>query len=306
MENNQTEEKKKSGNKLFVILSAVFFGLSCFLAYQLYNQKTITQVVIQEKEKVSDDYNNVKVELDEVQKAYADLNTNNKQLQSELDAKREELAEMQEKLEKAKGDAYMISKLKKELQTIRNLIKSYLHDIDSLNTLNIHLRKENQEKDVIIAEEQSKTQKLNQEKQQLNATIELGARLKAQQLFADAVRSKSNNREETTTRSKRAEKIRSCFVLSENPIAKKEEKVLYMKITGPDGRVLSNGVDESNTFTINGEKLLFSAKKEVSYDNKEKEVCMYFTKREDFPAGKYKVEIYVDGGMAGTTSVELK
>jgi len=306
METNRKEEKK-SGSKIFIILSVVFFISSCVLAYQLYNQKTKTETVIIEREKMSNDYESVKAELGEVQSAYEGLQTNNKQLQSELDAKREELTDLNEKLEKYKGDAYMITKLKKELQTIRNLIKSYLRDIDSLNTLNQTLRTENMQVKATLSEEQSKTEQLTSEKKKLSETVEIGSKLKALQLFADGIKMRGSDKEIASTKAKKVEKVRACFVLGDNPIAKSETKTLFMKVTSPDGRVLASNVDEGNTFVVNGEKLLYSAKKDVDYKNdKTKDVCMYFTKKDEFSAGKYKIEIYSDGGLIGSTSFELK
>lgn len=299
-------EERKSNNKIFIYLSALFFIISCVLGWQLYNQKTKTETVIVEREKLINDYDGVKAELSEVQAAYEGLKTNNVQLQSELDSKREELADLNEKLEKYKGDAFMIQKLKRELQTIRNLIKSYLRDIDSLNTLNQTLKTENMQVKNQLSAEQSKSEQLTSEKKKLNETVEMGQRLKAFQLFADGVRGRSGGKEVTSTKAKRVDKVRACFTLGENPIAKNEDKTLFMKITAPDGRVLANGSDESNMFTVNGEKLLFSAKKDVHYENTAKDVCMYFTKSDEFAPGKYRVEIYADGGLIGATIFELK
>lgn len=305
MEANQKKERK-SNNKLFIILSTLLFITSCFLGWKLYSQKAKTETVIIEREKLSNDYQSVKEELSEVQSAYEGLQTNNTQLQSELDARKEELTNLNTQLEKYKGDAQMVQKLKRELKTIRDLIKSYLHDIDSLNTLNQTLKTENLQVRTQLTEEQGKTEQLTNEKKKLNETVEIGSRLKAFQLFADGVRTKSGNKEITSTKAKRVEKVRTCFTLGENPIAKKEDKTIYMKITAPDGKVLANGSDESNMFTVNGEKLLFSAKKDIFYENDAKDMCMYFTKREEFLAGKYKVEVYAEGGMIGSTSFELK
>lgn len=301
----ESSGNRNSGNRLFAILSLIFFGLSCFLGWQLYNQKTKTETIIIEKEKVTSDFDNVKSELAEVQKAYEGLQTNNTQLQGELDEKRARLDSLSSALEKAKGNEYEIGKLKRELKTIRDLIKSYLRDIDSLNILNQGLRAENEKVRDDLSKEKSKSDELTTEKKKLSETVELGSRLKANSIMIEGIKSKSSDKESVVTKAKRTDKIKTCFVLGENPIAKKETKVVFLKITGPDGKVLAHNVDD-DTFVINGEKLNYSAKKDVIYENKNKDVCIYFTKNQDFLPGKYKVDIYTDGGLAGSGAIELK
>ena len=115
MENNE----KKSGNKIFTVLSVLFALLSAFLGYQLYTQKNTTQIIIQEKEKLTGDFETTKSELAEVQKAFDGLQTNNKQLQSELDAKKEQLEDLGIQLQKYKGNSAVIAKLRKEIESLK-------------------------------------------------------------------------------------------------------------------------------------------------------------------------------------------
>jgi predicted nuclease with TOPRIM domain len=202
----------------------------------------------------------------------------------------------------------MVKKLKRELETIRNLIKSYLHEIDSLQQANIGLQKENNQVRSDLKSEQGKSEQLTNEKNSLNQKIDMGAKLKAYQLFADAVKVKGSDKESTTTKAKRADRVRACFTLSENKLAKKENKTIFMKITAPGEEVLVTSTDDNNTFTGDGQKQFYSAKKDVFYEQESKEMCLAFTKKDnvDFKQGKYKVEIFVDGVNIGTTNFELK
>lgn len=305
MEQQTNANKKQSGNKFFMVLSAVLFALSAFLGYQLYNTKSTVIVQTQTIEKVSGDYDVAKKELAEIQGKYDELSTDNKQLQSQLDAEREHIADISEQLEKYKGDAAMVSKLRRELDTIRKLIKSYLHQIDSLNVLNQNLTQENLKVKSDLESQKGVSAQLNKEKEDLNAKVEMGAKLKAYGLFADGINEKGS-KNVTTTKARRCDKIRAAFTLPENSLTKAGEKVIYMRITGPDGNVYNTGVDENSTFTFKGEKLVFSAKKTVQYDNKNKEIEMFFTKRDKFLEGKYKVELYCDDALIGETQTELK
>jgi chromosome segregation ATPase len=302
------ENQGKSGNKIFVVISAVLFLLSSFLGWKLYNTSNEKETVYVEKVKIETDFAAVKSDFEEVKKAYDELSTDNKQLQSELDSKKEELEDLGIQLEKYKGDASMVKKLKRELETIRGLIKSYLHEIDSLQQANIGLTNENTKVKSDLKTEQGRSEQLVSEKNSLNQKIDMGAKLKAYQLFADAVKLKGSDKESTTTKAKRADRVRACFTLSENKLAKKENKIVYMKITAPGEEVLVTSTDENNTFTGNGEKQFYSAKKDIFYEQESKEMCLAFTKKDnvDFKQGKYKVELFVDGVNIGTTNFELK
>ena len=110
MENNEQPNQKKSYNLFFMILSGVLTLVSIFLAYQLYNQKTITETVIVKNEKLEVDYTGVKADLEEVQKLYEGLQTNNKQLQSELDTRREEIEEIHSDGSDGRDDKIILSK----------------------------------------------------------------------------------------------------------------------------------------------------------------------------------------------------
>jgi chromosome segregation ATPase len=278
------------------------------LGWKLYNTSNEKETVYVEKVKIETDFAAVKSDFEEVKKAYDELSTDNKQLQSELDSKKEELEDLGIQLEKYKGDASMVKKLKRELETIRGLIKSYLHEIDSLQQANIGLTNENTKVKSDLRTEQGRSEQLVSEKNSLNQKIDMGAKLKAYQLFADAVKVKGSDKESTTTKAKRADRVRACFTLSENKLAKKENKVVYMKITAPGEEVLVTSTDENNTFTSNGEKQFYSAKKDIFYEQESKEMCLAFTKKDnvDFKQGKYKVEIFVDGVSIGITNFDLK
>jgi chromosome segregation ATPase len=301
MENNE----KKSGNKIFTVLSVLFALLSAFLGYQLYTQKNTTQIIIQEKEKLTGDFETTKSELAEVQKAFDGLQTNNKQLQSELDAKKEQLEDLGIQLQKYKGNSAVIAKLRKEIESLKGSLQKYVATIDSLNVVNKALNEENTEVKTNLAAEKGKTEQLSAEKKQL---IDIGSKHKIYELFADAIKQKGKDKEISTTKAKRVDKIRACFILGENKIAKAGELNIFLKITAPDGQVLVTSKDESNMFTARGEKQYYSAKKSVNYSNKSMDMCMYFTKKESekLKDGSYKVDVFIDGENVGSSSFDLR
>jgi hypothetical protein len=304
MDQLSNNNKKNSTHKFFMVLSAVLFGISIFLGYQLYKSKSTIVVQTKAIEVVSGEYDLAKKELEVIQGKYDELSTDNKQLQSQLDLEREKISDISEQLEKYKSNAAVVSKLRKELESIRKLIKSYLHQIDSLNVTNQKLTEENLKVRGDLENQKNVTTLLTKEKEVLNAKVEIGAKLKAYDLFADGVNEKGS-KNVSTNKARRCDKIRASFTLPENSLSKPGEKIIYMRITGPDGNTYNNGTDASSTFSYKGEKLVFSAKKTILYENKNREVEMHFTKRDKFLEGKYKVELYCDDALIGETTTEL-
>jgi Skp family chaperone for outer membrane proteins len=302
-----SKEKKASSNKLFAILSILFAALSAFLGYELMNQKNEKEIVIVEKDKLSNDFDLAKTQLADVQKAFDGLETSNKQLQSELDGKKEELEELSVKLEKFKGNAGMISKLKAEILNLKNSLQSYVRQIDSLNVVNKALKEENTIVKGDLESEKGKTNQLTQEKTDLTAKVELGSKLKAYEVFSDGIRIKGD-KEISTTKARRADKLRTCFIIGENSIAKKGDRTLYAKITTPDGQVLVTSKDDSNMFNAGGTKDYFSIKKPINYSGQAQDVCLYYTPKdkEKLKEGKYKAEVFVDNEKLGETTFDLK
>jgi predicted RNase H-like nuclease (RuvC/YqgF family) len=303
----ESKDKKNSSNKLFAILSILFAGLSIFLGYQLMNQKKEKEIVMVEKEKLSDEFDATKSQLGDVQKAFEGLTTDNKQLQSELDAKKEEIEEMVVKLNKAKGDSKMIAKLKAEISNLKASLQSFVKQIDSLNIVNKQLTEENTIVKGDLQSEKGKTAQLTQEKTDLTAKVELGSKMKIYEVFSDAIRVKGD-KEISTAKAKRADKIRTCFILGENQITKKGDRMLYAKITTPDNQILVTSKDDSNMFTAAGGREYFSAKKQINYNGQSQDICMYYTpkEKEKLKEGKYKAEIYLDNEKVGETSFDLK
>jgi predicted nuclease with TOPRIM domain len=303
----ESKDKKNSSNKLFAILSILFAGLSAFLGYQLMNQKKEKEIVMVEKEKLSDDFDATKLQLAEVTKAFDGLQTNNKQLQSELDAKKEELEELAVKLDKAKGDKGMIAKLKAQIASLTTSLQSYVKQIDSLNVVNKALKEENTVVKTDLETEKGKTNQLTQEKTDLTAKVEMGSKLKAYEVFSDAIRVKGD-KEISTTKAHRADKLRTCFILGENSIAKKGERTVFAKITTPDGQILVTSKDDSNMFNVGGTREYYSVKKQINYSGTAQDLCLYYTpkEKEKLKEGKYKAEVFVDNEKIGETSFDLK
>jgi hypothetical protein len=302
------QENKGSGNKFFMILSGVLFVLVLVLGWQFYSQKTKADDATTLNTSLTVEKDSLNKELADLQSEYTQLQSDNESLQGQLSAKDSviqiKIVEIQKLIQS--GDASQLKKAKAELANLRNMNKMYEMQIDSLKQANARLTDENVMVKAEVETEKGKNSELSKVNTKLSEKVALGSVLKANDLFATGVFFKSNGeKEKTTSKAKKVEKIRTCFKLSENKVVDKGTKDVYLRIIAPDGKVLTQG-DESAKFTSNGQDVLYSVKKDIYYDNKEAEMCIYASKGMDLMSGNYTIEVFADGHLIGSALLELK
>lgn len=303
---SQPEEKKSNNKLLLALLGLLLIGNGIFAWLWLQERGRANTVVI-EKQNVIIESDNVKANLLDLQQQYATLQTNDKALNEDLDAKRAQIADLLEQAEKHKGDAYIISKLKKETETLRKIMQHYVIEIDSLNTMNKVIIAEKEKVTSDLHSEKEKTSKLSKDKEALSNTINLGSILKAENPTVKGVKFRSGGKKEIeTTKASRVERIKVSFVLGENKIAKKGNRTVYVRITTPDGKELCKSPDEDNMVKFNGGKGFYAAREDVSYSNEDVAVDVFCASPNPFIAGKYLIDIICDDVIVGQSSITLK
>ena len=232
------------------------------------------------------------------------INLRNEAVTSEL---REHIA-----LERDKADSLMarlkkerninrekIRQYEKELGTLRTIMRRYVHQIDSLNTLNKKLADEN----IVIrkkaAEETTRANIAEERAQEMANKIKLGSIVKARGIVLGAYNVGGTN----VTRASRASKFRTDLTLTANELTIPGKRNVYVRILGPDGAVLSGGAD--NIMEFEGDLITYSAEREVDYDNKDLDVSVFFN-YEGITSGLYKVEVYMDGYLIGENELALR
>ena len=177
---NQYNElkSKNTTNKIMLVLIILLFGFCSFLIWQNNKLKN----VVAEKEivyvEVSAERDNVKTELEAMLAQYNTLKTNNSEISAELEV---EKAKIEDLLKNIKGKDWSIFKLKKETDTLRKIMKGFVVQIDSLNTVNKELRAEKdklQNKTIKLHKQIEKLKQqndtLNQKNDELKLEVQLG------------------------------------------------------------------------------------------------------------------------------------
>ncbi|HSH64511.1 MAG TPA: hypothetical protein VLB84_01625 [Bacteroidia bacterium] len=303
---NDKEEKKSSNKGLLILLVLLLLGNAVF-GWLWWSEKHRGDVIVVEKEQIIIERENIKADLLSLQDQYASLQTSDKALQEELDGKRAEIAQLLEEAEKHKNDAYVISKLKKETETLRKIMKHYVVQLDSLNTMNKNLIAEKEKVNEDLSAEKDRTDKLSKDKDALQNTVKLGSMLEAENPKATGVKFKSGGTKEVeTNKASRVERIKVSFALGENRIAKQGVRPVYVRITTPDGKELTKSDDESNLVSFNGSRGFFAGKEEVNYTNEKVNVDVFCAGPSEFIPGKYLIDIICDEAIVGQTTITLK
>lgn len=237
----------------------------------------------------------------QLQNDYATLSTTNDTISNELIVEREKVAQLIERVKKTEANnKAMLRKYEKELGTLRSIMRNYIKQIDSLNTLNISLRQEASEAKQEARASKNKYESLKSTTEELGKQVEIGSALKGRGLVMIGV----NDGGKETERSSRVTKLKACLSLVENSIARKGPRIVYIRVKGPDGILMTQ--DQQQIFTVNGEQMIYSASREVDYQGDEVEVCIYFAPGQKLTKGVYTVDAYISDGKLASSDLLLK
>ncbi len=247
------------------------------------------------------DKQNLTNELIALQGDYDAIQTNNRALNDSLNVEKEKVEQLIERLQKTEAtNRAKIRQYEQELGTLRSIMKGYIRQIDSLNTLNTSLRNEASAARREAQESKRQYEDLRTTTDELSKLASAGAVVKGRGFNLVAI----NESNKVTDRSSRARKLRACMSLIENSIAERGWRTIYIRVKGPDDILMTD--DTGKVFVCNGEQMIYSALREVDYQGEEVEICIYFASSENFAKGKYTVEFYTDETKLGTSEMILK
>lgn len=279
---------------VMIVLAVVAALLLAVLLYVWISKNTLVKELNVEKENLTE-------ELVELQHDYDNLSTENADLNDSLIVEKEKVGQLIERLQKTEAtNRAKIRQYEKELGTLRSIMKSYIHQIDSLNTLNTELRADAAEARKEAQESKRQYDNLRTTTDELSKRASVGAVVKGRGVVLSAI----NSQNKPTDRSSRVKKLKTCLSLIENSIAEKGYRTVYIRVKGPDGVLLAT--DSQNKFTCSGEQMIYSASREVDYQGDEVEICVYFENPQGFVKGVYTVDVYTDETKIGSADLLLK
>lgn len=311
---NQTPQTPKNKNYKNLAIGLLAAGLLGTWGYLLYDKNKSgekigkQQTVIESQDsKISDlqkDFDNALVRLDSLTGANNSLSGENTDLkakyQKDIDAKK---AEIRRILNDKNATAAELAKAK-------TLISDLNDKITGLETEVARLTGENQL--LTVANSTLKEEKTNleqnllttkSEKADLEKTVDVASTFSASNIAVIPMNEKNSGKEKETSSAKKVDKLVVSFDV-ENRIAKSGPADMYLIVTAPDGKVISEGTNTLNTRT-DGDKS-FTAKLPVDYVQGQRKNIQFPIRQNDFMTGDYKIEIYHNGFKIGEGIRSLK
>ncbi|MBR3091793.1 MAG: hypothetical protein IKG99_02080 [Bacteroidaceae bacterium] len=280
---------------LVVGLAAAIIYLSQSLKNEKLENEELMQLAEINKQEMENQYQQFDVQYGELQKQLT-----NDSLMAQIDIERRHTQELLEELRRTKAtDVAEITRLKKEIETLRAVLRSYIVQVDSLNRLNEKLTAENTNIKKQYNEAATQISNLSEERNQLKDKVDIAAQLDATKFWVQT----RNKRNKEAKKVKDVRSIAFGFTITKNVTAQNGQRIIYARILKPDNSVLTNS---TATFQYENTDLTYSIKKYIEYNGEEQDVTLYWDVNEYLSAGTYKIFIFADNRMIGQTSFELK
>ena len=293
-EERERKERNTDLRKVMYALIAVAALLAGALAYIWIQKSSLVKDLEIEKEDLTE-------QIVALQSDYDSLSSDYDSINSQLDSSREEVAQLVERIKKTEAtNRAQMRKYEKELGTLRSIMRNYITQIDSLNTLNHQLTADAAAARKEAAESRKVNKELTQQVENLSGQVAAGSVLKARGIRLDAYNASDN----VTDRSSRVVRMLTTLSLVENDLAPRGPVRVYIRVKDPEGILLTNGTQVS--FSYQGSKMMASASREVDYEGKEVEMSIYLNDIPSFTKGIYTVEAYTTQSFLGSAELLLR
>ena len=281
-----------------IIVVLILAGATAYLFINLNKQKEENAAI---KELAEIDKKEMENEYQQFAQQYSEMKTqiNNDSIVAQLTAEQEKTQRLLNELRRVKStDAIEITRLKKELATVRAVIRSYVMEIDSLNKVNANLTQENTRVKGQYEAATRQIEGLSTEKRSLSEKVAIAAQLDATGISLVA----KNKRGKSTDQIDKATTLQVSFNITRNVTAASGVKDIYVRIMSPTGSLL-NG---AGSFSYENRTLQYSMKRSVEYNGEETPVTLFWNVSQALVAGTYQVSIFADGNMIGSRSFAFK
>lgn len=283
---------------LFITSSVGFAIVSCNgdkqkLADKEKELQELRQLAELDKREMENQYAEFASQYGELKKSVKDdsLITRLNEEQARAEALLKEL-----KNTKANSSAEIL-RLKKELATVRAVLRDYIRQVDSLQQLNHALIGERDQALAQAARTQVENTNIQERNTKLNEKVAIAAQLNATGVNISPL--KKNGK--TARKSKDIVRFAVTFTITRNVTASAGNRTVYVRLLKPNQQVAG----QVGNFQYGNRSIGYSAAKTVEYNGQETHVTVYVPISEYLSAGNYSAYIFADGQMIGSGSLQM-
>ena len=241
---------------------------------------------------------NYQEQISQLQGREVQLSLGTDSLILQLEQEKAQIEKLKEELRQTKAtDTKRIRALTSEIETLRNLLKEYIAQIDSLHSLNQALTEENTRVREALSAATGRAEELTKQKAELTDVVERAAVLRATGIAVQ----KLDKRGKKTGKLSKIETLAVTFTIPQNVTAQPGNKEFVLRILSPTDEPLSGG----GTFTYEGSTLSATARKTVEYTGEEMQITIYKPVTESLLAGSYRADLFCDGHLIGKQAFSL-
>lgn len=281
---------------LIGILSLLLIALTIYTV-TLYNENKVTLAGLEEQKA------DIEIELEELIANYDEIIQDNEIKDNDLIEARDRIEILLDSVKDTKANLSLIRRYKIEIGRLKTERILLFKKADSLIAANMLLKFERDSTNIVLGNTIRVVDSVTEENIAMANTIKEGSVVNVVDLRGTGVIVRKNGKIVDTKRSSRADKVRACFTLSPNPIAKKGDRLLYIQVINPRNNLLGKkSVIEFDSGTLN-----YSATINVFYENEELDVCILVDANEkDLVKGRYIINVFDGSTQVATSSLVLK
>ncbi|MES2799054.1 MAG: hypothetical protein V4638_03495 [Bacteroidota bacterium] len=316
----ETQSTKKSNLPFILIIIVLLAGLAVMAVLLSKEKKAVNECANENTMLLSDMEGmnqmlegyvgnmskDLKKDFQEMLRTYDQLIAKDQSKADSLNMQKARIQQLVDDLNQNKRwSASELYKMRKENETLRTIMKGYVYQIDSLNTLNIKLTSDLDQTTNELESTKTERDQFKTEAEENAEQVRKGSKLAAFSFSSVGLKMKLNNTTEVTTKASSVVQVRSTFTISENPIAKAGNKNVYLQVINPDGKTMQT--KSSNVIQVESGSVPYSDMKDINYNNERLDVTIYYDlKGEKAVKGNYKVRVYCEGSLIGSDNFTLK
>ena len=297
----ENNANKNTTKVVLISLVAALAIVSLLLVWMNLQQKTEMKEMVElmefEKEQLEDEYEELAIQFD----GYQTPDIHNDSLVELLSQEKQRVQDLLEELRITKvTNARRIAELKKELATVRQVMVSYVHQIDSLDRTNKRLVAENQQVKQQYQEVARQAKQLEKERTQLAEVVSRASMLEINHFQMTPL----NKRDRKTSIYNQIQKLQFDYTIARNITNKPGMKTIYMRITRPDGEIMQKNIND--VFHFENSEIAYSVSKDFEYAGEEISGSLYWLVEEILQIGWYNADFFVDGELIGSFPFQIK
>lgn len=296
----EQEDKQRRRKALtivgIIVVVLLLVGGGFYVAHQQRTINDMRELSAIDKQMLEDQFSELNMQYEEFS-----FEISNDSIAKRLEQEQAKVQRLMEELKQVKStDAAEISRLRRELDTLRKILKSYVVQIDSLNRANQALRTENQAQREEISRVTSQRRRLQEEKHDLSEKVQLASKLSVSNFYAVGL----NSRGRDTKRIKSMKQLQINFQVDRNVTAEPGLKMIYVRLSKPDGTLMQQP-GQSGMMRFESGDVPYSIARQIEYDGEPTNVSLYWDVLEYLPEGDYTAEVFADGYKIGRFSFPL-